>query len=39
MRYGNKQNAICWHVEHTELYIKAHKAQLKEHTAVDVGKY
>lgn len=38
-RYGIKQDLIRWHVKHAELYIKAHKTRLKEHTALDLDKY
>ncbi len=39
IRYGIKQDLIRWHVKHAELYIKAHKTRLKEHTALDLDKY
>ncbi len=38
-RYDIKQDHIRWHVKHAEQYIKAHKAQLKTHTALDLDKY
>ena len=38
-RYGIKQDLIRWHVKHAELYIKAHKTRLKEHTALELDKY
>ena len=38
-RYGIKQNIIRWYVKHAELYIRAHKLRLKQHTALDLDKY
>ena len=38
-RYNIKQDLVRWHDKHTEQYIKAHKTQLKTHTALDIDKY
>ncbi len=38
-RCGVKPDVVRWYVRHAELYIKAHRSRLKEHTALDVDKY